>query len=104
MEKELKENLEGIVKTWAANNMCASCYSDMEVFVDTMDYFIDCLDSFETPIMQGCLSEVEYFGITVDEDVYVEIDTLLKKEAEYWLKDYYKHRKDYDPEVIKDEF
>jgi hypothetical protein len=36
MEKELKEKLKGIVKTWARNNMCASCYSDMEVFVDTM--------------------------------------------------------------------
>ena len=48
--------------------------------------------------------EVEYFGIEIDEDVYCEIDNILREEAEYWLKDYYKHKKDYDPEVIIDEF
>lgn len=101
MEKELKEKLKGIVKTWAANNMRASCYCDMDVFVNTMEDFIDCIDSGDTDILKTCVSEVEYYGITVDEDIYVEIGTLLQKEAEYWLKDYYKHRKDYDPEVIE---
>ena len=98
MNKELKEKVTSIVKTWAKNNMCASCYSDMEVFVDTMNDFIDCLDSFD--LIQQCLEEVKFLGIEVDEEVYVEIDQLLKKEAEYWLKDYYKHRKDYDPEIV----
>lgn len=104
MDKELKENLEGIVKTWAANNMRASCYSDMEVFVNTMEEFIDCIDPGDTPIMQGCVDEVEYFGIEIDEDVFCEIDNILREEAKYWLNDYYKHKKDYDPEVIKCEF
>ena len=99
MNKELKEKVTSIVKTWAKNNMCASCYSDMEVFVDTMNDFIDCLDSFD--LIQQCLEEVKFLGIEVDEEVYVEIDQLLKKEAEYWLKDYYKHRKDYDPEIVE---
>ena len=104
MDKELKEKLKGIVKTWAKNNMCASCYSDMEVFVNTMEEFVDCIDPGDLPIMQGCVDEVEYFGIEIDEDVYCEIDNILREEAEYWLKDYYKHKKDYDPEVIIDEF
>lgn len=99
MDKELKIKLGEIVKTWAKNNMCASCYSDMEVFVSTMNDFIDCIDPGDTDILKNCISEVECFGIIVDEDIYVEIDTLLNKESEYWLKDYYKHRKDYDPEV-----
>lgn len=99
MNKELKEKVTSIVKTWAKNNMCASCYSDMEVFVDTMNDFIDCLDSFE--FMQQCLEEVKFLGIEVDEEVYVEIDQLLKKEAKYWLNDYYKHKKDYDPEIVE---
>lgn len=101
MNKELKEKVTGIVKTWAKNNMCASCYSDTEVFVQTMENFIDCLDSFDSEIMQQCLEEVKFFGIEVDEEVYVEIDQALKKEAEYWLKDYYKHKKDYDPEIVE---
>ena len=74
MNKELKEKVTSIVKRWAKNNMCASCYSDMEVFVDTMNDFIDCLDSFDTEIMQQCLEEVKFLGIEVDEEVYVEID------------------------------
>ena len=101
MDKETKTKLTEIIKTWAANNMRASCYCDMDVFVNTMEDFINCIDPGDTDILNNCISEVEYFGITVDDDVYVEIDTLLKKEAEHWLNDYYKHRKDYDPEVVE---
>lgn len=99
MNKELKEKVTSIVKTWAKNNMCASCYSDMEVFVQTMVDFIDCIDSFE--FVQQCLEEVKFFGIEVDDEVCVEIDQALKKEAKYWLNDYYKHKKDYDPEIVE---
>ena len=102
MEKELKEKLKGIVKNWARNNMCASCYSDMEVFVDTMEDIID-LDLMGD-LLADCLDEVEYLGIKTNAEIYDEVHNLLKDEAKYWLKDYYKHRKDYDPEVIKDEF
>ena len=99
MNKELKEKVTSIVKTWAKNNMCASCYSDTEVFVQTMEDFIDCIDSFD--FVQQCSEEVKFFGIEVDEEVCVEINQALKKEAQYWLKDYYKHRKDYDPEIVE---
>ena len=102
MDKELKIKLKEIIKTWAKNNMCASCYSDTEVFVSAMKDIID-LDLMGD-LLVNCLDEVEYFGIKTNVEIYDEVHNMLKVEAEYWLKDYYKHKKDYDPEVINDEF
>ena len=102
MDKELNIKLKGIVKTWAKNNMCASCYSDTEVFVSTMEDIID-LDLMGD-LLVNCLDEVEFFGIKTNPEIYDEVHNMLKVEAKYWLNDYYKHKKDYDPEVINDEF
>lgn len=102
LSEELKIKLKEIVKSWAKNNMCASCYSDTEVFVDTMNDIID-LDLMDD-LLADCLGEIEYLGINTNPEIYDEVHNLLKVEAKYWLKDYYKHKKDYDPEEVKYDF
>ena len=103
LSKEVKEQIEKEVKTWAKNNMCASCYSDMEVFVNTMNDLIDGQDDPEI-LMNTCMDELEFIGIEINNDVWDEVYNILKNEAKYWLKDYYKHKKDYEPEEIEYDF
>lgn len=97
--KELKEKIEKEIKFWAKNNMCASCYSDIEVFSNNMQDIIDGYDNED--IIQDCVDELLYVGVDVTDEVVEYIKQLIQKEAKYWLKDYYKHKKDYDPEEIE---
>lgn len=97
--KELKTQIEKEVKFWAKNNMCASCYSEMEEFINDME---DIIDDFNIEgFIQECINELTYINIEVTDEVIEYIKPLIQKEAKYWLKDYYKHKKDYDPEVIE---
>ena len=97
-EDKKMDKLLSNIKTFAKNNMCASCFADTEIYVDMMQ---DIIDGGENIFLKECIDELHFNGLTIDEGT---IDLLLRKEAEVWLKDYYKHRKDYDPEEIKDDF
>ena len=97
-EDKKMDKLLSNIKTFAKNNMCASCFSDMENFVNTME---DIIDGGENIFLKDCIDELHFNGLTIDEKT---LDLLLREEAKAWLKDYYEHRKDYDPEEIKDDF
>ena len=97
-EDKKMDKLLSNIKTFAKNNMCASCFSDMENFVSIME---DIIDGGENIFLKECIDELHFNGLTIDEGT---LDLLLREEAKIWLKDYYKHRKDYDPEEIKDDF
>ena len=93
-EDEKMDKLLSAIKTFAKNNMCASCFSDVEKFVITME---DIIDGGENIFLKECIDELHFYGLNIDEKT---LDLLLREEAKAWLKDYYKHRKDYDPEEI----
>ena len=93
-EDKKMDKLLSSIKVFAKNNMCASCFSDMENFVSVME---DIIDGGENIFLKECIGELHFNGLTIDEGT---IDLLLREEAKVWLKDYYKHRKDYDPEEI----
>lgn len=93
-EDKKMDKLLSNIKIFAKNNMCASCFSDMENFVSVME---DIIDGGENIFLKDCIDELHFNGLTIDEKT---LDLLLREEAKAWLKDYYKHRKDYDPEEI----
>lgn len=93
-EDKKMDKLLSNIKTFAKNNMCASCFSDMENFVSVME---DIIDGRENIFLKECIGELHFNGLTIDEKT---LDLLLREEAKVWLKDYYKHRKDYDSEEI----
>lgn len=97
-EDKKMDKMLSYIKDFAKNNMCASCFSDVETFVDVMG---DIIDGGENIFLKECINELHFYGLTIDEET---LDLLLREEAKVWLKDYYKHRKDYDPEEINDEF
>lgn len=82
------------IKSFAKNNMCASCFSDMEKFVSVME---DIISGGENIFLKECIDELYFYGLTIDEGT---LDLLLREEAKVWLKDYYKQQTDYDPEEI----
>lgn len=82
------------IKTFAKNNMCASCFSDMKNFVSVME---DIINGGENIFLKECIDELHFNDLNIDEGT---LDLLLREEAKVWLKDYYKHQKDYDPEEI----
>lgn len=96
-EDKKMDKLLSCIKAFAKNNMCASCFSDVEKFVDVME---DIINGGENIFLKECIDELHFCGLTIDEKT---LDLLLRDEAKVWLKDYYKHRKDYDPEEINDE-
>ena len=98
MNKELKNKIETEVKTFAKNNLCASCYDDMDEYIDDMEDVIcgDIYDCYDSSVMNECIRDLEYVGIEIDDDVRIEVLKILKKEAKYWLSDYKKHKKDYE--------
>lgn len=93
-EDKKMDKLLSNIKTFAKNNMCASCFSDMENFVSVME---DIIDGGENIFLKDYIDELHFDGLTIDEGT---LDLLLREEAKVWLKDYYNHRKDYDPEEI----
>ena len=93
-EDKKMDKLLSSIKVFAKNNMCASCFSDMENFINVME---DIIDGGENIFLKECIDELHFNGLTIDEGT---LDLLLREEAKVWLKDYYKHRKDYDPEEI----
>lgn len=97
-EDKKMDKILSYIKTFAKNNMCASCFSDTETYVDIMQ---DIIDGGENMFIGPCIDELHFYGLTIDEGT---LDLLLRTEAKIWLKDYYKHRKDYDPEEIKEDF
>ena len=97
-EDKKMDKLLSNIKTFAKNNMCRSYFSDIENFVNTME---DISDGGENIFLKDCIDELHFNGLTIDEKT---LDLLLREEAKAWLKDYYEHRKDYDPEEIKDDF
>ena len=94
LEEDKKDKLLSSIKAFAKNNMCASCFSDVEKFIDVME---DIINGGENIFLKECIDELHFCGLTIDEET---LDLLLRDEAKVWLKDYYKHRKDYDPEEI----
>ena len=90
-EKNMDKVLSSI-KNFAKNNMCASCFSDTEKFIEVIN---DIINGGENIFLNECMDEIKTQGLSTSEDF---VDFGLRKEAEVWLKDYYKHQKDYDPE------
>ena len=93
-EDKKMDKLMSIIKVFAKNNMCASCFSDVEKFVSVME---DIINGGENIFLKDCIDELRFYGLTIDKGT---LDLLLREEVKVWLKDYYKHRKDYDPEEI----
>lgn len=93
-EDKKMDKLMSSIKVFAKNNMCASCFSDVEKFVNVME---DMIDGGENIFLKDCIDELHFYGLTIDTGT---LDLLLREEVKVWLKDYYKHRKDYEPEEI----
>lgn len=49
MNKELKNKIETEVKNFAKNNLCASCYDDMEGIICG-----DIYDCYDSSVMDDC--------------------------------------------------
>ena len=93
-ENKKMDKLMSTIKVFAKNNMCASCFSDVEKFVSVME---DIINGGENIFLKDCIDELRFYGLTIDTGT---LDLLLREEVKVWLKDYYKHRKDYEPEEI----
>ena len=93
-EDKKMDKLMSTIKVFAKNNMCASCFSDVEKFVSVMENIIN---GGENIFLKDCIDELRFYGLTIDTGT---LDLLLREEVKVWLKNYYKHRKDYDPEEI----
>ena len=93
-EDKKMDKLMSTIKVFAKNNMCASCFSDVEKFVSVME---DIINGGENIFLKDCIDELRFYGITIDTGT---LDLLLREEVKVWLKDYYKHRKDYELEEI----
>lgn len=93
-EDKKMDKLMTTIKVFAKNNMCASCFSDVEKFVSVME---DIINGGENIFLKDCIDELHFYGLTIDTGT---LDLLLREEAKVWLKDYHKHQKDYDPEEI----
>ena len=93
-EDKKMDKLMSTIKVFAKNNMCASCFSDVEKFVSVME---DIINGGENIFLKDCIDELRFYGLTIDKGT---LDLLLREEVKVWLKDYYKHRKDYEPEEI----
>ena len=93
-EDKKMDKLMSIIKVFAKNNMCASCFSDVEKFVSVME---DIINGGENIFLKDCIDELRFYGLTIDKGT---LDLLLREEVKVWLKDYYKHQKDYELEEI----
>ena len=93
-EDKKMDKLMSTIKVFAKNNMCTSCFSDVEKFVSVME---DIINGGENIFLKDCIDELNFYGLTIDTGT---LDLLLREEVKVWLKDYYKHQKDYDPEEI----
>ena len=93
-EDKKMDKLMSTIKVFAKNNMCASCFSDVEKFVSVME---DIINGGENIFLKDCIDELRFYGLTIDTGT---LDLLLREEVKVWLKDYYKHQKDYEPEEI----
>ena len=93
-EDKKMDKLMSTIKVFAKNNMCASCFSDVEKFVSVME---DIINGGENIFLKDCIDELRFYGLTIDTGT---LDLLLREEVKVWLKDYYKHQKDYELEEI----
>ena len=93
-EDKKMDKLMSTIKVFAKNNMCASCFSDVEKFVSVME---DIINGGENIFLKDCIDELRFYGLTIDKGT---LDLLLREEVKVWLKDYYKHQKDYELEEI----
>ena len=93
-EDKKMDKLMSTIKVFAKNNMCASCFSDVEKFVSVME---DIINGGENIFLKDCIDELRFYGISIDTGT---LDLLLREEVKVWLKDYYKHQKDYELEEI----
>ena len=93
-EDKKMDKLMSTIKVFAKNNMCASCFSDVEKFVSVMENIIN---GGENIFLKDCIDELRFYGLTIDKGT---LDLLLREEVKVWLKDYYKHQKDYELEEI----
>ena len=93
-EDKKMDKLMSTIKVFAKNNMCASCFSDIEKFVSVME---DIINGGENIFLKDCIDELRFYGLTIDTGT---LDLLLREEVKVWFKDYYKHQKDYELEEI----
>ena len=91
--KFTEDQIVSAIKKWARNNMCASCYCDIDTFLDEMDVLINGDDNI---YIEDAVEELKYLGADVDEETTTLIDRLIRQEAKVWLADYRKNRKEYE--------